>query len=158
MPFLIRPSRRFPVHCVVTYHAGPFLKLPLAYFLGFWLLITLLFLSSVPAYAEWVAIGSSGGNIGSVYSDPDTIRRKGDLVKMWILSDFKTLQTVADASYLSRLSQSQYDCTEERIRQLTVSWHSGNMGKGNVVWTNSDESKWEPVAPGTLGHTLWELA
>jgi len=32
MPFSIRPSRRFPVHCVVTYHAGPFLKLPLAYF------------------------------------------------------------------------------------------------------------------------------
>jgi hypothetical protein len=24
MPFLIRPSRRFPVCCFVTYHAGPF--------------------------------------------------------------------------------------------------------------------------------------
>ena len=24
MPFLIRPSRRFPVHCPVTYSAGPF--------------------------------------------------------------------------------------------------------------------------------------
>jgi hypothetical protein len=24
MPFLIRPSRRFPVCCPVTYHAGPF--------------------------------------------------------------------------------------------------------------------------------------
>jgi hypothetical protein len=24
MPFLIRPSRRFPVHCAVTYNAGPF--------------------------------------------------------------------------------------------------------------------------------------
>jgi hypothetical protein len=24
MPFLIRPFRRFPVHCAVTYHAGPF--------------------------------------------------------------------------------------------------------------------------------------
>ena len=23
MPFLIRPSRRFPVHCAVTYDAGP---------------------------------------------------------------------------------------------------------------------------------------
>ena len=28
MPFLIRPSRRFPVHCAVTYHAGQFLTLP----------------------------------------------------------------------------------------------------------------------------------
>jgi hypothetical protein len=24
MPFSIRPSRRSPVHCSVTYHAGPF--------------------------------------------------------------------------------------------------------------------------------------
>ncbi len=34
MPFSIRPSRRFPVHCGVTYHAGSFLRLPLAYLLG----------------------------------------------------------------------------------------------------------------------------
>ena len=36
-----------------TYNAGPFFKLSLAYFLGFWSLITLLLLSSGPAYAEW---------------------------------------------------------------------------------------------------------
>ena len=24
MPFSIRPHRRFPVHCAVTYHADPF--------------------------------------------------------------------------------------------------------------------------------------
>jgi hypothetical protein len=40
MPFSIRP---FPVS---------FLKLPLAYISGFWLLITLLVLSSGPTYAE----------------------------------------------------------------------------------------------------------
>lgn len=32
MPFAIRPYRRFPVQCSVTYNAGPFLKLPLASF------------------------------------------------------------------------------------------------------------------------------
>ena len=31
MPFSIRPFRRFPVHCAVTYNARLFLKLPLAY-------------------------------------------------------------------------------------------------------------------------------
>jgi hypothetical protein len=35
MPFSVRPHRRFPVCCPVTYHAGPFLKLLLAYFPGF---------------------------------------------------------------------------------------------------------------------------
>jgi hypothetical protein len=31
MPFSSRPYRRFPVHCVVTYNAGAFLKRPPAY-------------------------------------------------------------------------------------------------------------------------------
>ncbi len=35
MPFVLRPFRRLPVHCSVTYHAGPFLKLPLASCSGF---------------------------------------------------------------------------------------------------------------------------
>ena len=45
--------------------------------------LTLLILSSAPAYAEWAAVGSSenGGGV-TVYADRDTIRRKGDLVKM----------------------------------------------------------------------------
>jgi hypothetical protein len=30
MPLTIRPYRRFPVQCSVTYNAGLFLKLPLA--------------------------------------------------------------------------------------------------------------------------------
>jgi hypothetical protein len=35
MPFSIRPNRRFPVQCAVTYNAGPFFKLPLASCSGF---------------------------------------------------------------------------------------------------------------------------
>ena len=35
MPFTIRPFRRFPVQCPVTYNAGPFIKMPLAHFSGF---------------------------------------------------------------------------------------------------------------------------
>ena len=31
MPFSIRPYRRFPMHCPVTYNAGPFLKPPLTH-------------------------------------------------------------------------------------------------------------------------------
>ena len=64
MPFSIRPYSRFPVQCSVTYNAGPFFKLPLAYFSGFWILITLLVLSSGSGYAEWVSIGSSGSGGG----------------------------------------------------------------------------------------------
>ena len=80
MPFLIHPHRRFPVPCSVTYNAGPFLKLPLAYFSGFWLLITLFVLSSSPAYAEWVKIRSS--DTLTYYADPETLRRAPFLLRL----------------------------------------------------------------------------
>ena len=56
MPFVLRPYRRVPLPCFVTYNAGSLLTQPLACVLGFWSLITLLFLSSGPAYAGWVAV------------------------------------------------------------------------------------------------------
>jgi hypothetical protein len=64
-------------------------------------LITLLVLSSSPAYAEWVEIGGNDQIGMTTYADPGTIRRNGDLVKMWRLNDFKTVQTVEDNSFLS---------------------------------------------------------
>src|SRR5438552_1007922 len=94
------------------------------------ILIMLLLLSSGPAYAEWVEVSDSntlGGYV--VYADPGTIRRKGALVKMWNLYDYKTVQTVADSAYLSARTQIEYDCTKERSRLLALTWFSGNMGK-----------------------------
>ena len=35
MPFTLLLHQRFPVCCPVTYHAGPFFKLPLASCLGY---------------------------------------------------------------------------------------------------------------------------
>jgi hypothetical protein len=159
MPFKFRPFRRVPVQCAVRYHAGPFLTLPLPCVLGFGALIALLVLNNGPAYAEWVAIGSSESLGGyTVYVDPDTIRRTGDLVKVWALTDYTTLQTVADRSFLSSMAQNEFDCTEDRQRELAVTWFSGNMGNGNGVWSNFDETTWRPVAPGSVGQGVWNFA
>ena len=158
MLFSIRPYRRFPVQCSVTYNVGPFIKIPLAYFCGFGSLITLLVLSSGPADAEWVSIGADNQRGRTVYADPDTIRPKGDVVKMWSLNDYKTIQTGPSASYLSYKVQSEYDCAEERIRKLAATFFSGNMGRGDVVYVHSDEGKWQSVEPGSLGQSEWEVA
>jgi surface-adhesin protein E len=135
------------VQCVVSYHAV------------LWSLIVVLALSSEPVYAEWVAILTSP-NLGgyTAYGAPDTIRRKGNVAKMWHLHDFKTIQTVAGISFLSRKAQIEYDCAEERHRTLALTEFSGNMGKGEVVFISSDEQKWEPVAPESIGRVLWKAA
>jgi len=89
-------------------HVRLFLTLPLA-------LITLLVVSSGAAYAEWVDV-SSGESYGgfTMYTDPDTIRRKEELVRMWQLHDYKTVQTEASHSFLSLKAQSEFDCPETR--------------------------------------------
>ena len=133
--------------------------LPLAYWLGFWSLTSLLLLSSGPVYAEWVevyVIDQAGG--ATIYVDSDTIRRKGDRVTMWELIDFKTTQALAGLSFSSLKKQSQYDCAEEQMRRLTVTDFSGNMGNGEVVYTDSSEQKWRPVEPDSSGQALWKVA
>ena len=134
-------------------------RLSLTYFSGFMPFIALLLLSSVSAYAEWVKGGyteSEGGY--TVWFDPETIRPKGDLVKMWVLYDYKTIQTVAGLPYISQRVQHQFDCAEERYRFLSRTWFSGYMGAGNVVFDISSESTWDPVAPGSVGQAVWKVA
>ena len=160
MPFTIRSYRRFPVPYSVTCNAGPSLKLLLAFSWGFWLLITLLVLSSGSVHAEWVAVEKNNelAGIMTVYVDPDTIRRKGNLVTMWQLYDYKAIQTVAGDSLLSIKRYNEYDCTEERTRMLAYTWFSGNMGSGKVVYSTPDEQQWEPVIPRSINRTLWKVA
>lgn len=157
MPFSIRPFCHFPVQCSVTYKASSFLKLPLAYFLGFAALTTLLLLSNSPAYAEWVNIGDT--DEFTMYIDRDMIRRRGNLVKMWNLNDYKNIQTgKMGKSYLSSIEQYEYDCAEEQLRLLALTDFSSKMGRGVVVAFGLDPTKWKPVLPGGAGQAKWKIA
>jgi surface-adhesin protein E len=122
------------------------------------LLIILLSLSCSPVFAEWVSVGGKvEGGMGA-YADPATMRREGDLVKMEVLFDFKTIQTKAGVSYLSAKAQMEYDCVEQRFGGHAVMYFSGNMGSGNLVDRSSGKGKWLPVSPGSLDQALWKFA
>lgn len=128
----------------------------------------LLLLSCSPAYAEWVATGST--EEATIYVDEETIRHKGyvedtptrrlegDVVTWWELYDYKIIQVGAGLSYFSSKVQHEYDCTGERLRWLAHSWFSGHMGRGTVVYSSTGEGKWVPVEPGSLGQALWKVA
>jgi len=94
----------------------------------------------------------------TVYANPDTIRRKEDTVKMWLLHDYKTVQTAIDVSYLSAKVKIEFDCSEERQRILTFTEYSGNMGRGKPVYTDPVEDEWEPITPDAISQTLWKIA
>src|SRR5512141_1257832 len=122
------------------------------------LLFILFFLSSAPAYAEWVEVGGNEEAGVTVYADPDTISRKGDLARMWALFDSKTTQNIGVGLFMSRKDQREYDCTRERYRVLTFTQFSGNMESGTVSYSSSGEQQWVPVEPENTAQGLWKVA
>lgn len=105
----------------------------------------------------WVKVG--GDKADAHYANPSTIRRNGVMVKMWDIVDFtKAQQDKSIKPYKSIKEQVEYDCEEERLRFLSSSWHSENMAKGNVVFSDDEPSKWIAVSPNSRASGLWSVA
>jgi hypothetical protein len=121
------------------------------------LLFILLFLSSGPAFADWMSLGESDSGT-TVYADPTTMRREGYLVKIWVLFDFKAVRTKEGVSYSSAKAHMDYDCAEQRYEGLAVMYFSGNMGNGQLLDRSSGNGKRLRISPGSLDHDLWKLA
>src|SRR5262249_10906098 len=109
-------------------------KAPSIHITGLWLLIAVVFMSNVPAYAEWVRVeqGYRLPGFQTVYVDPDMTRREGNLVTIWQLTDFKWMQGSArgPARFSSTKTQKQFDCTERRVRLLAYMEFSLQMEAG----------------------------
>ena len=83
-------------------------------------LIAWLILVATPAWAEWVKVSESDGLTG--YVDPATIRKNGNLRRVWEIQDLKARGT--KFGELSRRVLNEYDCKEERMRTLSATFHS----------------------------------
>lgn len=95
----------------------------------------------------------------TVYVDPDSIRREGDLVTMWQLIDFKWMQGSArgPTRFMSTETQKQFDCAEKRVRLLAFTEFSRRMGTGIPAEGYVSRGNWAPVEPGSINHALWEV-
>jgi hypothetical protein len=124
----------------------------------FFTFFTFLVLSAELVYAEWIKVSDSDEAGKTVYVNPSTIRRNSNLVKMWQVNDYKTVQTVGGVRFLTAKEQWEFDCAEMRSRVVALKEYSGNMGSGTVVYTNSQVGKWLPVISDSLGQTVWKIA
>jgi Surface-adhesin protein E len=112
---------------------------------------------STSAVAEWVEIASNPTL--TAYVDRTTIRKAGDSVRMWDLTDYKAVKvSVSGKNYLSSKIEAEYDCKAWQFRILTFSDHSGHMGAGEVVYRDPDPCRWQPVFPSTISEALWNIA
>jgi hypothetical protein len=135
---------------------------PAAYFSGLCSLIIFLSLSSIPAYAEWVAVEKDYllPGLQTVYVDPESIRREGNLVTIWQLIDFKWMQgnPRGPHRFLSTKTHKQFDCVGKRVRLLAFTEFSRGMGTGMPRDGYVDKDNWLPVEAESMSHALREAA
>lgn len=121
------------------------------------ILMMLLAVVSNSAMAEWVKVGAGGG--AEILADPATIRKTGNMVKMWVLFNFSTPRELTDGpTYLSMKIQEQYDCEEEQTRSLYSTIYPEKGGKGNEVGNKSTPGNWLPVSPKSVSEILYKVA
>jgi hypothetical protein len=135
---------------------------PVVYVSILWSLITFLFLSSIPANAEWVAVEKDYllPGLQTVYVDPESIRREGNLVTIWQLIDFKWMQgnPRGPSRFLSTKTHKQFNCADKRVRLLAFTEFSGGMGTGMPRDGHVDKDHWLPIEAESMSHALWEAA
>lgn len=106
--------------------------------------------------AEWTGVG--GTDSQNFFADLTTIRKTGNIAKMWSLLDLKTADTTLSRRYLSMKMQNEFDCTRGEYRFISSQNYSGNMGMGEVVFRNDTVAEWNPIPPNSAVRSLWKAA
>ena len=124
------------------------------------LMILLVFVSS-SAMAEWVKVAVSAKEAGkeatmTAYADPDTIRKTGDRVRLWVLADYKIINE--EYGIASSRQKDEYDCKERKQRRLFIVFYSGHMNKGETVLIHNDRGDWEKIPRGSLVEAMLQFA
>ena len=122
----------------------------------------------IPPGESWVAVDSSYQfpSREMVYYDPKTIRRDGDLVTLWQLTDYKWMQGNAPFGtfmmgphrFLSTKTHKEFDCARNRVRLLASSEFSWHMGTGTQNAVLVEQGYGQPVESGSINQALWEVA
>lgn len=97
----------------------------------------------MPPGETWVAVDSAyqSPSREMVYYDPKTLRRDGDLVTLWQLTDYKMMQGNASFGrfmmgphrFFSTKTHKEFHCTDNTVRLLAsseFSWHMGGIERG----------------------------
>jgi hypothetical protein len=100
-----------------------------------------------------------------VYFDPKSIRRDGDLVTLWQLTDYKWMQGNAPFKallgphrVLSTKTRKEFDCAHNSVRMLASAEFSQHMGGGVQNAVAGSQGYGQPVEPGSINQALWEVA
>lgn len=110
--------------------------------------------------ANWVEISSSADGGVKQYLDIDRIERNLGLVEVWRVFDYQPAhqRTLENKPYASQVVHTEFDCPSRAMRQVSLVWHAGPMGKGEVLQEATVADAWEIDSFDEFTRPLWKIA
>ena len=105
--------------------------------------------SSLAHASHWTALGLF--DVGTFYIDTDSVTRDGYRRKVWTSLDYREphVNQHTQKTYKSTRMQMEFDCKEQHVRTLSLSYHSGVRLSGETLSTEGVIGAFEPVPPNT---------
>jgi len=112
-------------------------------------LASVLLTSNLVHANQWTAVGLF--EIGTFYVDVDNITVNGDHHKAWTMLDYldPKVHGPTGKHFKSTRMQMEFDCKEQAVRTLSLSYHTGVRLSGDTLSTEGVIGPFEPVPPDT---------
>lgn len=120
------------------------------------LALALLFTSWAHA-SSWTSVGLF--EIGTFYVDMDSLQRSNGHSKVWTSLDYRNPQTTQHThkTFRSIRMHMEFDCKNDSVRTLSLSYHAGVRLSGEVLSTEGVIGPFESVPPETPIHKIMRL-
>jgi hypothetical protein len=118
------------------------------------LVFIFLFCVSFSSWAQWSPVAADAD--GTIFNfDYSTLRKDGEVRKIWVLSNF--VEKDSNGVMSSRVRM-EYDCKDERHRFLSFKLFSDKNATGVTVDSGDIPSPWKDIAPDTAAWRLMQTA
>lgn len=101
---------------------------------------------SASATAQWIQIGETHDTV--LFHALDTLRKEGNLRRVWEIQDFKS--DVFGDGVRSLRYQSEYDCMGGRLRVLYLQAFRSQMAAGEALNVPFNGKDWVPVPANSI--------
>jgi hypothetical protein len=109
---------------------------------------------SASATAQWIQIGETHDTV--LFHALDTLRKEGNLRRVWEIQDFKS--DVFGDGVRSLRYQSEYDCMGGRLRVLYLQAFKSQMATGEALNVPFNGKDWVPVPANSIASISLKVA
>jgi hypothetical protein len=114
-------------------------------------IFALLMLTCLVSRAEWEVTSVASEQV--IYHDKQTKKSKGNIVRMWTMTDFPEVRSKEFGNFLSMKTLDAFDCNENSHALVRAMFYAEKLGTGEVVHTVQIKEKdleWLAIKPATV--------